>query len=317
MQYSIWLWSGFATFVLLMLAIDLGIFHRRAHVVEPREAAFWTVVWIGLALIFNAGIFLWMDQERGLAFLTSYLIEKSLSLDNIFVWLVIFSDFSLPARYQHRVLFYGILGALVTRGVFIATGVTLLNTFHWIVYAFGAFLIFTGIRLALRRDRESALERNPAIRLARRFLPLTTEYNGQNFLIQLNGKWLLTPLLLVLLVVEVTDVIFAVDSVPAVLAISRDPFIVYTSNVFAILGLRALFFLLADVLHRFRYLNLGLALVLSFVGVKMLISNFYEISTVISLGAIVAIIGATMLLSCLKPRAGFANNSDLLRSRDE
>ncbi|MDA0735015.1 MAG: TerC family protein [Chloroflexi bacterium] len=294
------LWVAFGVIVLVMLSIDLGVFHRRAHVVQVKEAAIWSVTWIGLSLLFNLGVFLWLGNEKGLEFLTSYLIEKSLSLDNIFIWVVIFSDFALPDRYQHRVLFYGILGALILRGVFIAMGVTLLNSFHWVVYIFGAFLIFTALRLLLHRNRAVLLDRNPVVLIVRRFFPITSGYNGQSFLVVENGRRMVTPLLLVLLVVESTDIVFALDSVPAVLAVTRDPFIVYTSNVFAILGLRALFFLLTDVLHRVRYLKVGLALLLSFVGAKMLLSNFYEFPILLSLGVILGILVATVLASYLK-----------------
>lgn len=294
------LWVVFGVIVLVMLSIDLGVFHRRAHVVQVKEAAIWSVTWIGLSLLFNLGVFLWLGNEKGLEFLTSYLIEKSLSLDNIFIWVVIFSDFALPDRYQHRVLFYGILGALILRGVFIAMGVTLLNSFHWVVYIFGAFLIFTALRLLLHRNRAVLLDRNPVVLIVRRFFPMTSGYNGQSFLVMENGRRMVTPLLLVLLVVESTDIVFALDSVPAVLAVTRDPFIVYTSNVFAILGLRALFFLLTDVLHRVRYLKVGLALLLSFVGAKMLLSNFYEFPILLSLGVILGILVATVLASYLK-----------------
>ena len=253
-------------------------------------------------MLFNAGIFLWMDHQRGLAFLSGYLIEKSLSLDNIFVWLVIFSDFALPARYQHRVLFYGILGALVLRGAFIATGVTLLNTFHWMVYGFGAFLILTAIRIALRHNRETQPAQNPVFRLVRRFLPLIDTYEGQRFFVRQNGRLLATPLVMVLLVVESTDLVFALDSVPAVLSITRDPFILYTSNIFAILGLRALFFLLSNVLQYFRYLKHGLALLLGFVGTKMLLSDIFQVPTTWSLGIIGSILAVTVAASYLANR---------------
>jgi tellurite resistance protein TerC len=223
-------------------------------------------------------------------------------VDNVFVWLIIFSYFAVPAQYQHRVLFLGILGAVVMRGLFIATGITLLNQFEWVIYIFGAFLVFTGVKLALRKDEEVQLERNPFLRLVRRILPVTSGYHGQRFFIRQAGKWMVTPLFLVLLVVEATDVVFAVDSVPAILAITRDPFIVWTSNVFAILGLRALFFLVAGVLSYFRYLNIGLALVLCFVGGKMLVNGFYHVPTIMSLGAVVGILAATILASYVATR---------------
>ena len=315
MDYPVLLWVGFGLLVAVVLGIDLGVFHRRAHVVSLREAAVWSAVWIALALLFNASIFLLMDQQRGMAFLSGYLIEKSLSLDNIFIWLVIFSDFAVPERHQYRVLFYGILGALILRGAFIAAGVTLLNSFHWMVYGFGAFLIFTGIRIGLRRDREIQPEQNPVFRLVRRFLPLIETYEGQRFFVRRDGRWLATPLVLVLIVVEGTDLVFALDSVPAVLSITRDPFIVYTSNVFAILGLRALFFLIANVLHHLRYLKLGLALLLGFVGAKMLISDFFEVPTTWSLGVIAGILIVTMAASYVATRE--ATGSEAQRTRSE
>jgi tellurite resistance protein TerC len=302
MEYPIWLWVGFTLFVLVILSIDLGVFHRKAHAVSIREAGSWYVVWVSLAVIFNIGIFIWLGAEKGTEFLSGYVIELSLSIDNVFVWLIILSYFAVPAQYQHRVLFLGIVGAVVLRGLFIATGITLLNQFDWVIYVFGAFLVFTGVKLALRKDEEVHPERNPFLRLVRRILPVTSDYHGQRFFIRQGGKWMVTPLFMVLLVVEATDVVFAVDSVPAILAITRDPFIVWTSNVFAILGLRALFFLVAGVLRYFRYLNIGLALVLCFVGFKMLVNDFYHVPTIISLGAVVGILAATALASFVATR---------------
>ena len=301
MDYPIWLWVGFTVFVLLLLAIDLGVVHRKAHAVSLREAAGWYVVWVSLAILFNLGIFLWLGADEGTEFLAGYIIEVSLSVDNVFVFLIIFSYFAVPARYQHRVLFFGILGAIVMRGLFIAAGVTLLNMFQWLIYVFGAFLIFTGIRLALRKE-EVHPDRNPILRLARRLLPVTSGYEGQRFFIRRHGRLMATPLFMVLLVVEASDLVFAVDSVPAILAITRDPFIVWTSNIFAILGLRALFFLVAGILRRFRYLKVGLALLLCFVGSKMLISDFYHVSTPLSLGAVAGILAVTMLASYVATR---------------
>ena len=302
MDYPIWLWVGFTVFVLLLLTIDLGVFHRKAHAVSLREAAVWYVVWVSLAILFNLGIFLWLGADKGTEFLAGYIIEVSLSVDNVFVWLIIFSYFAVPAQYQHRVLFLGILGAIVFRGLFIATGVTLLNMFGWLIFIFGAFLIFTGIKLALRKEEEVHPERNPVVRLVRHFLPVTPGYEGQRFFIRRHGRLMATPLFMVLLVVEASDLVFAMDSVPAILAITRDPFIVWTSNVFAILGLRALFFLVAGILRHFRYLKVGLALVLCFVGAKMLVSDFYHVSTPLSLGVVAGILAVTMLASYLATR---------------
>jgi tellurite resistance protein TerC len=297
------LWIGFNVFVLGMLALDLGVFHRNAHKVSLREALGWSVVWISLALIFNAGIYYFWGTEKALEFLAGYLIEKSLSVDNIFVFLMIFSYFAVPAIYQHRVLFWGILGALVMRAIFIAMGAALLSTFHWMIYLFGAFLIVTGIKMLLLGDQKLEPERNPAVRLLRRSMNVTDEYHGQRFFVRMNGRVWATPLLLVLVVVETTDVIFAVDSIPAIFAITQDPFIVYTSNVFAILGLRALYFLLAGVMEMFRYLKLGLSFVLCFVGAKMLLVDFYKIPSDLSLGAVAGILAISVLASVLtQPR---------------
>ncbi len=302
MEYSPWLFVSFTLFVVLLLFIDLGIFHRSAHVVSLREAGTWYVIWVSLAVLFNVGVFLLLGREKGLEFLTGYIIELSLSVDNVFVWLLVLSYFAVPPKYQHRVLFLGILGAIVMRGAFIAVGVTLLNAFEWVIYVFGAFLVYTGIRLVLRNEAEIHPERNPVLRLARRFFPVTSDYEGQHFFIRRNGTLLATPLFMVLLVVEASDLVFAVDSVPAILSITRDPFIVWTSNVFAILGLRALFFLVAGALRHFRYLNVGLAVVLCFIGVKMLISDIYHLPTAASLAGVVGILGVTMLASYIPAR---------------
>ena len=287
------LWVVFNVFVLGILVVDLGVFHRKAHVVSLREALAWSCVWVSLALLFGLGIYLLRGGEKALEFITGYLIEWSLSVDNLFVFLVIFSYFAVPAIYQHRVLFWGILGALVLRGLFIATGTALLSKFHWMIYVFGIFLIFTGIKLLFAGDEKIEPEKNPAVRLVRRFMKITPGFEGQRFFVRKDGMLWATPLFLVLVVVETTDVIFAVDSIPAIFAITLDPFIVYTSNVFAILGLRALFFLLAGVMGMFRYLKVGLSFVLCFVGVKMTIVDFYKIPIGISLG----VVGTILLLS--------------------
>src|SRR5262245_26859084 len=271
------LWIGFTLFVLAMLAIDLGVFHRRAHEVRVREALVWTVVWITLALLFNAGVYFWLGRERALEFFTGYLIEKALSVDNIFVFFVIFSYFAVPAALQHRVLFWGILGALVMRAIFILLGAALLQAFHWIIYAFGGFLLFTGVKLLLHHGSDVHPERNPLFNLFRRLIPSVPDYHGSHFTTVQGRKRYATPLLLVLLCVEATDIVFAVDSIPAIFAITRDPFIVYTSNIFAILGLRALYFVLAGAIHKVRYLGVGLALVLIFVGVKMMLTDIYKL----------------------------------------
>jgi len=294
---SLILWVIFNVFVLGVLALDLLVLHRKAHAVSLREALAWSCVWVSLALLFALGVYFFRGGEKALEFLTGYVIEWSLSVDNLFVFLVIFSYFGVPPIYQHRVLFWGILGALVLRAIFIATGTALLTNFHWMIYVFGGFLIFTGIKLLFAGEEKIDPEKNPAVRLVRRFMNVTPDYHGQQFFIRKDGRLWATPLLLVLIVVETTDVIFAVDSIPAIFAITLDPFIVYTSNVFAILGLRALFFLLAGVMDMFRFLKVGLSFVLCFVGIKMVIVDFYKIPIGISLGVVVGILGISILAS--------------------
>ena len=291
----LFLWIAFNVFVLGMLALDLGIFHRKAHAVSLREASTWSAVWIFLALLFNLAIYFTWGQEKALEFLTGYLIEKSLSVDNLFVFLMIFQYFATPAMFQHRILFWGIVGALFLRAVFIATGAALLANFHWMIYAFGGFLIITGLKMLREGDQKLEPEKNPVVRLFQRWIPLTHEYHDQRFFVRQQGKLRATLLMLVLVVVETTDVIFAVDSIPAIFAITQDPFIVYTSNVFAILGLRALYFMLAGVMEMFTYLKVGLSFVLCFVGAKMIIVDFYKIPIGMSLG----IIGAILTLSVM------------------
>ena len=295
------LWAGFILFVLVMLALDLGVFHRRAHEVSTREALAWSIVWIALALVFNAGIYHWFGRERALEFFTGYLIEKALSVDNLFVFLVLFNYFAVPAALRHRVLFWGILGALVMRALFIVAGTALIAAFHWVLYLFGAFLVFTGLKLLAARDEGIEPEHNPVLRLIRRVLPSVPEYHGACFALKLAGRWCATPLLAVLVMIEATDIVFALDSIPAVFAITRDPFIVFTSNIFAVLGLRALFFLLAGMLGRFRYLKVGLGLVLAFVGAKMLLADLVRVPIALSLGIIACLLGLSIALSMLLP----------------
>jgi tellurite resistance protein TerC len=290
----IW-WIAFNLFVLAMLAIDLGVFHRRSHEIGIKEALIWSIVWVILALLFNVWIYYWRGKEAGLAFLTGYLIERALSIDNIFVFYLIFSYFAVPRAYQHKVLFWGILSALVMRAIFIVLGVTLINRFTWIIYIFGALLIVTGVKMAISKEKEIHPERNPVLRLFRRLLPTTDHYEEDRFFTAKNSRLFATPLLVVLLIVETTDLLFAVDSIPAILAITTDPFIVYTSNVFAILGLRAMYFALAGVTAIFAYIHYGLAVILVFVGIKMLLSHIYEIPISISL----AFIGGVLLVSIL------------------
>jgi tellurite resistance protein TerC len=275
-----WFYLAFTGFVLVLLALDLGVFHRQAHVVRFQEAATWSVVWVALALLFNYGFYLYASDrfgaeigtQKGLEFLTGYIVEKSLSVDNIFVFVMVFSYFAIPPQYQHRVLFYGILGALVFRAIFIALG-SVLMAFQWVVIVFGVFLIFTGVKMMLVPDKGIDPEKNPVIILLRRLLPITPELDGQRFVVRRDARWFGTPLLIALVFIEISDIIFAVDSVPAIFALTNEPLIVFTSNVFAILGLRAMYFLLAGIVDRFVYLKYGLALVLVFVGLKMVFLN--------------------------------------------
>ena len=271
------LWLAFIVFVLAMLALDLGVFHKNAHEVSVKEAGIWSSVWIAFAVVFNLGVYFWFGPERALEFTTAYLVEKALAVDNIFVFVVIFTAFSVPAVYQHRVLFWGVLGALVLRAAFILAGGAFLQRFHWAIYVFGALLAITGIKLLLQRDQELHPEDNPIVRWTRKLLPVTPGFHGDRFSVVQNGRRYATPLLLALVAVEVTDVVFAVDSIPAIFAITTDPFIVFTSNIFAILGLRSLYFLLAGVITKFVYLKVGLSFVLVFVGAKMLLMDVYKL----------------------------------------
>jgi tellurite resistance protein TerC len=295
------LWTVFFALVLAVLAVDLGVFHRREHEIKAREAAIWTGVWIALSLSFNLWIWLQHGPGPGLEFLTAYVIEKSLSVDNIFVFLVTFRYFAVPAKFQHRVLFWGILGALVMRGLFVAAGAALVSRFDWVLWVFGAFLLFTGGRILWQGDAEVHPERNPVVGLFHRLVPMTRDYQDKHFFVRRGGKLLATPLLLVLAVLEATDVVFAVDSIPAVFGVTRDPFLVFTSNIFAILGLRALYFLLADIIDRFRYLKVGLGLVLVFIGAKMLAEHWVELSIEWSLGVVLALLGGSIAASLLWP----------------
>ncbi len=299
MSGELYLWIGFNIFVLVMLALDLGVFHRKAHVVSFREAIAWSVVWVALALLFNLGIYFWSGSQRAVEFLTGYLIEKSLSVDNIFVFLMIFTYFRVPGQYQHKVLFWGIIGALVMRAAFIFAGVALIKQLHWIIYIFGAFLVYTGVKMVTGHGKEIHPERNPVLKLFRRFMPVTADYVEDRFFVKQDGLRHATPLFIVLLVVETTDVIFAVDSIPAILAITLDTFIVYSSNVFAILGLRALYFALAGLIQLFQYLHYGLSGILVFVGTKMLISDYYKIPIWISLGVVLSLLVVSVLASLL------------------
>ena len=303
MTDTFWLWTGFNLFVLLMLALDLGVFHRKAHVVSFREAIAWTVAWVTLAMLFNMGVWYFAGAQKALEFTTGYVIEYSLSVDNIFVFAMLFSYFGVPPLYQHRVLFWGILGALVLRALMLVAGTVLITKFAWIIYIFGAFLILTGIKMIVKREEEIHPERNPVVKWFKKLMPVTSDYRGDKFFVRENGIRMATPLFVVLLLVEISDVIFAVDSIPAIFAVTKDPFIVYTSNVFAILGLRSLYFALGGVLDKFHYLKIGLGVVLTFVGVKMLLGHTpYKIDTLVSLGVIVAVLAASIVISLLRPK---------------
>lgn len=297
MDTPIIFWIVFNAFVLLMLALDLGVFHRKTHTVTLKEALTWTFVWVALALVFNTILYFWKGQQQALEFFTGYLVEKALSVDNIFVFIMIFTYFRIPSRYQHKVLFWGILGALVMRVIFIFAGVALIEKFHFTIYFFGALLIYTGYKMFNQSHAEIHPEKNPVIRFFKRFMPVTTDLHGDKFFVKKDGKRFATPLFLVLILIETTDLIFAVDSIPAILAITQDQFIVYTSNVFAILGLRSLYFALAGIVHRFWLLSYGLAIVLVFVGIKMILIDFYKIPIEWSLLFIATIITGSILLS--------------------
>ncbi len=296
------LWAIFGASILIMLALDLGIFHRKSHEISIKEALIWSLIWIVIAAAFNVLVYLWMGTEAAIEFTAGYLVERMLSFDNLFVFLLVFSYFKVPSLYQYKVLFWGILAALVMRGAFIVAGIELIDNFHWIIYLFGAFLLVTGLKMFVRKDEDEIdVGGNPVLKLCRRFLPTTDNYSDGNFFIRTAGKFFATPLFIVLLVVETTDIIFAFDSVPAILGITLKPFVVYTSNIFAILGLRSLYFALAGCMTMFHYLGHGVTLILIFIGTKMLLSGFYEIDAGIALGVIVLILAGSIGLSILLP----------------
>jgi tellurite resistance protein TerC len=295
------LWIGFNVFVLLMLALDLGVFHREPHVVRAKEALLWSVGWVLVALAFNAGIYYWWGSQKALEFLTGYMIERVLSIDNIFVFLLIFSYFKVPSQYEHKILFWGILGALIMRAAFIFAGIRLIEMFHWIIYVFGSFLILAGIKTAFTKPGDIHPEKNPLLKLFTRFVTCSDGYDEGKFFVKIKGSYCATTLFIVLLFVEMTDVIFALDSIPAILGITLDPFIVYTSNVFAILGLRALYFALAAIMRVFSFLHYGLAAILVFVGIKMLIAEFYEIPVLVALIVITTILALSVIFSLIFP----------------
>jgi len=294
------MWVGFFVFVLALLAIDLGVFHRKAHEVTMKEAAGWSVVWVSLAALFNVGVYFLFGPDRALEFATGFLIEKALAVDNIFVFVILFSYFAVPAVLQHRVLFWGIVGALVMRAGFILAGGAFLQRYHFAIYVFGAILVLTGVKLLWQKDEEADMSKSFFVRALRKIFPVTDGYRGESFVVKEKGKWLVTPLMLALLTVELTDVVFAVDSIPAIFAVTRDPFIVFTSNIFAILGLRSLYFLLSGVVKKFHYLKTGLAFILVFVGAKMALTDLYKVPVVASLGVIAAILAASIVASMIK-----------------
>jgi tellurite resistance protein TerC len=292
-------WGGFCAFILIMLSIDLGVFNRKAHDVSYKEAGIWSAVWITLAMIFAGLVFARMGHQKGLEFLTGYIIELSLSVDNLFVFLLIFSYFKVPTKYQHRVLYWGVLGALVMRIAMIVVGTELINRFHWVIYIFGAFLVYTGVKMFREEETEMEPEDNPVVRLVTRYVPITRHYERRKFFTRVNGRLVGTLLLLVLVIVEITDLIFALDSIPAIFGVTTDRFIIYTSNVFAILGLRTFYFLLAGVVEKFHYLKVGIGIVLSLIGVKMLASAFIEIPTFMALGAVGVVLLSSVVASLI------------------
>lgn len=299
---QILLFGLFNVFILLMLGIDLGVFHKRARAISMKEATIWSIVWIVLAIVFNAGVFATAGHTKGLEFLTGYLIERALSFDNIFVFVVIFSYFGVPSTYQHKALFWGVLGALITRSLFIAAGTALIAKFEWILYVFGVILIVSGWKIMFQKGAEVHPEKNVFIRLARKLFPVVAGYESPKFFIKSAGRWCITPLFLVLITIETTDIMFAVDSIPAVFGVTRDPFIVYSSNIFAILGLRATYFLLAGIMETFYYLSYGLSLILIFIGAKMLLEGLFPISTLVSLLVVVVILTAAIVASVIHKR---------------
>jgi len=307
MENSQLYWIGFNVFVLIMLALDLGVFNRKSHEVSVKEALIWSAVWIGMALLFNVFVYFNLGKEKALEFLTGYLLEKSLSVDNIFVFVIVFSMFGIPAMYQHKILFWGIFGAIVMRIILIFSGIALITKFHWLVYVFGGFLVITGIKMVFGKEKKSDPSKNIVVRMFRKLFPVKDEIEDGKFFVKENGRTQATRLFLTLIVIEVTDLVFAVDSIPAILAITNDAFIVYTSNLFAILGLRSLYFALAGIIHRFKYLKHGLSVVLVFVGIKMIVSEFYKIPVVLSLVFIVIVLAVSVIASLLSAKESVDN----------
>ncbi len=300
MTTELYFWIAFILFVLIMLALDLGVFHCKSHSVSFKESLAWTMVWIGLALLFSVVVYFWKGPDKSIEFLTGYIIELSLSIDNLFIFILVFSYFHVPQQYQHKVLFWGILGALIMRVIFIFAGVALITKFHWIIYVFGAIIIFSGIKMLFQKDKKIDPEKNPIIRFIKKMLPVTNEFHGDKFFVRIkNGALAATPLFIVLVFVEITDLIFAVDSIPAILAITTDTFIVFTSNVFAILGLRSLYFALAGMLNLFRFLHIGLSFILIFIGIKMVLSDIYKVPIEYALFAVIIILLSSIAASLI------------------
>ncbi|NUQ82301.1 MAG: TerC family protein [Bacteroidetes bacterium] len=299
MEITIWHWVIFNAFILILLLLDLGVFHRKSQTVTVKSALIWSAIWISLALVFNLGVWQYMGSTKAVEFLTGYLIEKSLSVDNIFVFVMVFTYFAVPSEYQHKVLFWGILGALVMRFILILAGAALIQEFHWIIYIFGGFLILTGLKMGLEEEKKLEPEKNPLVKLAKRFINVTPDYQGNRFFTRIDGKLWATPLFIVVLVIEFTDLVFAVDSIPAIFAITTDPFIVYTSNVFAILGLRSLYFALAGIMNLFTYLKYALAVILVYVGIKMIIVSWIKIPVLLSLGIVGGILAIAIVASLI------------------
>lgn len=310
MDDSLLLWTAFNVFVLGMLALDLGVFHKKSEEISIRNALIWTAVWVTLAMAFNVFVYFYFGKQEAVEFFTGYLIEKSLSVDNIFVIIMIFSYFQVPPSYQHKVLFWGILGALVMRVIFIFAGIELIHRFHWLIYIFGGFLVFTGIRMLTASESKLEPERNPVVKLVRKIFPVTESFESDNFFVRKNAKLWATPLFVVVVLIETTDLIFAVDSIPAILAITDDPFIVFTSNVFAILGLRSLYFALSGIEKYFHYLKYGLAAILAFVGLKMCLTDFYKISINVSLLVIVGLLLIAIAASLIFPKKESPESSE-------
>ncbi|MBY0413073.1 MAG: TerC family protein [Bdellovibrionales bacterium] len=300
--HTVWEWLIFFGIITFMLVLDLGVFHKKSHKVSIKESLAWTGVWITLAMLFNAWVYNTMGHQKGLEFLTGYVIEKSLSIDNIFVISLIFTYFRVPSQYQHRVLFWGVLGALFFRIIFIFAGVALIQKFNWMIYVFGGFLIFTGIKMLKEEEKHIEIEANPMIKFVKKFWKISPSFDGEKFRVKINGIWHFTPLFLVLVMIETTDIIFAVDSIPAILAITPDPYIVFTSNVFAILGLRSLYFALNGIMEMFEYINYALSGILVFVGVKMIIAGWYHIPTMVSVSVIIGLLLASVIASIYFPK---------------